>query len=158
VGHRSRQSRTSRRIAIAAALLLQLIGVSLAAQPQESARKIPQLREALQEYREKEDVPREAITLLLLGAAEADMGNVDNALSNAIDAANKNDVLVTWMAHFTLAHVENAVGRPKEAVAQIERALTVIGDASASGAPFSVRALAASGLLPETIASESNAA
>lgn len=126
----------SRGTATAVALLLQLIGLSLAAQLQDAARTIPQLEEALQEYREKKDLLGEALTLLRLGGAEADLGRIDKARSNLTDAAKKmrarNDVLGTWMAHFALSHVENAVGRPKEAIAQIEKALAAIDGASQS--------------------------
>lgn len=119
----------SRRVATAFVLLLQLLGMSLAAQPRESSQKISQLREALQSYREKNDLQGEAGTLLRLGVAEADLGNVDNARSNLTDAAKKmralNDALGIWSAHFALSHVENAVGRPKEAIVQIEKALAV---------------------------------
>ncbi len=123
-----------RCVITAAALLVQLLVASLAAQPRESAKKISQLREALREYRERNDLRGEALTLLRLGVAEADLGSADNARSNLTDAAKKmraqNDVLGTWMAHFALTHVENAVGRPREAIAQIEQALAVIDNES----------------------------
>ncbi|HEX6159148.1 MAG TPA: tetratricopeptide repeat protein, partial [Thermoanaerobaculia bacterium] len=146
----------SRRIAAVAALLLQLLAASLDAQQPEPAQKSEQLRKALQEHREKKDLHREALTLLRLGAVEADLGRIDGARSALTDAAKKmraqNDAIGTWLAHFLLAHVENAVGRPKEAIAQLEAALAVIDHAYRSTAPVSVEALlASSGLPPETI-------
>ncbi len=142
--------------AAVALLLLQLLAMSLEARPRESAQKIPQLRKTLQECREKKDLPGESLALLRLGVAEADLGNVDNARSNLTDAAKmmsvQNDVVGTWMAHFALAHVENAMGRPEEAIVLIEKALAMIAEAGRSGASFSLRPLlAASGLTPEAI-------
>ncbi|HET8775625.1 MAG TPA: CHAT domain-containing protein [Thermoanaerobaculia bacterium] len=104
----------SRRVTAAVALLLQLLGVPLAAQERD---------------REKKDLRGEAIELLRLGVAEADRGNVDSARKNLTDAAKKlsalHNALEAWSAYFALSHVENAMGRPKEAIAQIEKALAV---------------------------------
>lgn len=119
-----------RCVTTAVALLLQLLVLSLAAQQPESAQRSRQLREALQEYREKKDLGGEAITLLRLGVVEADLRNVDSARKNLTDAAKKmsalNDALGTWSAYFALSQVENAMGLPREAIAQIERALAVV--------------------------------
>lgn len=108
----------SRRVPTAVALLLQLLGMSLAAQ--------------------ERDLRGEAIELLRLGVAEADRGNVDSARKNLTEAAKKwsdlNDPLGTWSAHFALSHIENAMGRPKEAIARIEKALAVT-----DGMPWALR-------------------
>jgi CHAT domain-containing protein len=119
-----------RRVTTAVALLFQLLGTSLAAQQPDSAQKVRELRKALQEYREQKDPAGEALTLLRLGVAEADLGNVDSARKNLTDAAKMisalNDALGTWSAHYALSHVENAMGRPNAAIVQIKKALGVV--------------------------------
>ena len=76
---------TNRLIAIAAAVLFHLVTVSLVGQTtqqmpnQPTAQTRHQLTKALQEYREKQDLHGEAITLLQLGIAEAGLGNIDGA-------------------------------------------------------------------------------
>jgi tetratricopeptide (TPR) repeat protein len=146
---------TSRRIAIAAAVLLHLFAFSLDAQvtPQTLSQPTPQTRQqltkALQEYREKKDLHGEAITLLQLGIAEAGLGNVDGARSNLAESAKKmraqNDAVGAWLALTILSQLEVALGRPKEAIVHIERAFTVINEAKVSTAPFSLKTFMAFG-------------
>lgn len=146
---------TSRRIAIAAAVLLHLFALSLGAQVTQQTLTPPtaqtrqQLTKTLQEYREKKDVHGEAVTLLQLGMAEAGLGNVDGARSNLAEAARKlraqNDPMAAWLALLTLSQLEVALGRPSEAIVHIEKAFTVINEAKVSTAPFTFKTLMALG-------------
>ena len=143
---------TGRRIAIAAAVLLHFFARSLEAQitlAQPTAQTRQQLTKALQEYRESKDLHGEAVTLLQLGIAEAGLGNVDGARSSLADAVRKmraqNDALGAWLALNFLSQVEIALGRPAEAIAHIEKALTVINEAKASTAPLSFKTFMAFG-------------
>ena len=130
-----------RPIATVAALLFQLLAVTLAAQQPDPARTIPQLREALEEYRETNDLRGEAVTLLYLGIAESERRNADAARRNLTEAAGKmsaqNDVVGAWLAFFTLSELEEAGNRTAEAIVYVEKALSVIDDAKVSTAPFS---------------------
>lgn len=131
---------TRRRIATAAALLLQFLAATLAAQQQASARE--QLVKALQEYRKKSDLRGEASTLLSLGLVESGLADADAARSTLTEAAGKmsaqNDVVGAWLAFFTLSELEQASGRTPEAIGYVEKALAVIDDARSSEAPFSL--------------------
>lgn len=155
---------TSRRIAIAAALLLHLFAVSLDAQitQQTLIQPTPQTRQqlakALQEYREKKDRHGEALTLLQLGITEAGLGNVGGARSNLGDAVEKmraqNDLVGAWLALIVLSQLEGAL-RPAEAIPHIERALTVLNEAKTSTAPFTLKTFLAfgsvSGIPPQMV-------
>ncbi len=162
-----------RRFTIAATVLVCLFAVSLDAQvpsptllqPTPESRK--QLTKALQEYREKKDRPGEALALLQLGMTEAGLGNVSGARSNLAEAAGKmraqNDFAGAWIALITLSQIEAAMGRLAEAIPHIERAFTVLDEAKASTAPFTLKTLMAlgsiSGLPTETaeLLNDSNA-
>ncbi|HET8775624.1 MAG TPA: CHAT domain-containing protein [Thermoanaerobaculia bacterium] len=132
-----------RRMAIAAALLFQLLGAPLPAQQPAQTRE--QLTKALQEYRAKNDLRGEATTLLNLGIAESGLDNADAARSNLTEAARKmsaqNDVVGAWLAFFTLSELEEAAGRTTEAIGHVEKALAVIDEARDSTAPFSLETL-----------------
>lgn len=140
---------TGRRIAIAAAVLLQLFAFALDAQvkPQvltpPTAETRQQLTKALQEYRAKKDPHGEALTLLQLGIAEAGLGNVDGARSDLLEAVPKmraqNDPIGAWLALMTVSQLEIVLGRPSEAVPHLEKAFTVINEAKASTAPFNLK-------------------
>jgi tetratricopeptide (TPR) repeat protein len=146
---------TSRRIAIAAAVLLHLFTLSLDAQnPQQTfMQPTPQTRQqltkALQEHREKKNAHGEALTLLQLGMAEAGLGNVSGARSNLAEAVGKmrraNDPLGAWLALIVLSQLEVALGRSAVAIPHIEKALTVLNEAKASTAPFTFKTLLAFG-------------
>lgn len=145
-----------RRVTVTVALLLQLLGAALAAQPRKPAQKVPQLRKALQEYREKNDLRGEANTLLSLGIAESRLNNADAAKSNLTEAAGKmsaqNDVVGAWLAFFTLSELEEAAGRPAEAIVSVEKALAIINDAKVSTGPFSFETLFTLWNTPQSVA------
>lgn len=146
---------TSRRIAIAAAVLLHLFAFSLPAQVTQSTLSQPtpqtkqQLTKTLQESREKKDLHGEAVTLLQLGIAEAGLGNADGARSNLVEAVKKmraqNDHVGAWLGLVILSQLEVALGRPAEAIVHIEKAFTVINEAKVSTAPFSLKTFMALG-------------
>lgn len=156
---------TSRRIAIAAAMLLHLCAYSLDAQitlqtlSQPTPQTRQQLTKALQEYREKNDRHGEALTLLQLGMAEAGLGNVAGARSNLAEAVGKmraeNDPLGAWLALIALSQIEVALARPAEAIPHIEKALTVLNEAKDSTTPVTLKTLLAfgsvSGVPPEML-------
>jgi tetratricopeptide (TPR) repeat protein len=143
----------NRRIAVA--VLLSLFALSLHAQtPQQKLLQLsPQARQeltkTLQEYRAKKDGYGEALTLLQLGLTEAGLGNVSGARSNLAEAAEKmraqNDFAGAWMALVALSQIEVLTGRPTEAIPHVERAFTVLKEAKASTAPFSLKTLTALG-------------
>jgi tetratricopeptide (TPR) repeat protein len=143
-----------RRIAIATAVLY-LFTFSVGAQnPQQmllqpTPQTRQQLTKALQEYRDNKDRHGEALTLLQLGMTEAGLGNVSGARSNFGEAVDKmraqNDLVGAWMALLLLSEIEAAAGRPAEALPHIERALTMLNEAKASTAPFSLKTLTAFG-------------
>jgi tetratricopeptide (TPR) repeat protein len=145
----------SRRIAIAAVVLLHFFSSSLDAQITQQTLSQPtpqtrqQLTKALQEAREKKDFHGEAITLVQLGIAEAGLGNADGARSNLAEAVRKmraqNDPLGAWLALNMLSQLEVALGRPAEAIPHLEKALTVINEAKASTAPFTLKTFMAMG-------------
>lgn len=155
----------SRRIIIAAAVLLHLFAYSLDAQITQQTLTQPtpqtrqQLTKALQEYREKRDLHGEALTLLQLGFAEAGLGNVDGARSNLTEAVRKmraqNDHVGAWLALMTVSQLEVALGRPAEAIPHLERAFTIINEAKVSTAPFTLKTFMAfgsvSGLPPQIV-------
>ena len=155
----------SRRIVIAAAVLLGLFALSLNAQitQQTLIQPTPQTRQqltkALQEYREKKDRQGEAITLLQLGIAEAGLGNAGGARSNLTEAVGKmraqNDPMGAWLALLTLAQIEVALARPAEAISHIEKAFTVLKEAKVSTTPFTFKTFMAlgsvSGIAPEML-------
>ncbi|HET8775626.1 MAG TPA: tetratricopeptide repeat protein [Thermoanaerobaculia bacterium] len=142
---------TTRHVAIAAAVLLHLFALSLDAQltqqmliqPTPQARQ--QLTKTLQEYRAKNDVHGEAITLLQLGMAEAALGNADGARSNLLEAVGKmrsqNDPMGAWLALFAVAQLEVTLGRPAEALPHVEKALALLNETKVSTAPFSLRTM-----------------
>ena len=146
---------TSRRIAITAVVLLHLFAASLDAQItqqtliQPTPQSKQQLAKALQEYRQKKDRHGEALTLLQLGVAEAGLGNAGGARSNLTEAVDKlraqNDPLGAWLALIVLSQLEAALGRPAEAIPHIERAFTVLNEAKASTAPFTLKSFLAFG-------------
>jgi tetratricopeptide (TPR) repeat protein len=154
---------TSRRIAIAAAVLLHLFAFSLDAQVTQQTLSAPtpqtrqQLTRTLQEYREKKDLHGETVTLLQLGIAEVGLGNVDGARNNLAEAARKmraqNDVMGAWLALNILSQLEVALGRPAEAIVHIENAFNVINEAKTSTAPLTFKTFkalgAASGFPPQ---------
>jgi len=165
---------TSRFIAIAAAVLLDLFAVSLDAQITQQALSQPtpqtrqQLTKALQQYREKKDLHGESLTLLQLGIAETGLGNIDSARNNLTEAARKmraqNDPVGAWLALLSLSQIEVALKRPAEAIPHLEEAFTVIDEAKVSTAPFSLKTFMAfgsvSGLSPQMLQmlNESNSA
>jgi CHAT domain-containing protein len=134
---------THQRITIAAALLFQFLAATLMAQQPAQTRE--QLTKTLEEYRKKNDLRGEAITLLYLGIAESGVDNADAARTNLTEAAKKmsaqNDVVGAWLAFFTLSELEETSRRPTEAIRYVEKALSVIDDAKASTAPFSLETL-----------------
>lgn len=133
----------SRRLTTAAALLFQLLATMLAAQQPAQTRE--QLAKALQEYRKKNDLRGEAVTLIYLGIAESGLNNVDAARRDLTEAARKmsaqNDAVGAWLAFFTLSELEEASNRTTEAIGYVEKALAVISDAQSSTAPFSLETL-----------------
>jgi tetratricopeptide (TPR) repeat protein len=149
----------SRRIAIATTLFLYVFVFSLDAQvpqptlvqPTPKARE--QLTRALQEYRQKKDGRREAVTLLHLGFVEAGLGNESGARSNLIEAIEKmraqNDFVGTWMGRVLLSQIESATGRHAEAVSRLEKALATLNDAKASNAPMTLDTFLAFGAIAE---------
>lgn len=145
---------TSRLITIAAAVLLHLGTVSLVAQTtqtlsQPTAQTRQQLTKALQEYREKQDLHGEAITLLQLGITEAGLGNIDGARSKLAEAVKKmraqNDFVGTWVGLLTASQIEVALRHFPEALPHLEKALIVLNEAKTSTAPFSVKTFTALG-------------
>jgi tetratricopeptide (TPR) repeat protein len=139
---------TSRSIAVAAAVLSSLIAVSLASQPAQPTLSLPtpetrqQLTKALQEYREKQDVHGEALTLLQLGMAEAALGNIDGARSDLIEAVKKmraqNDFVGAWVGLTAVTQLEVALRHFSDALPHAEEALAVLNEAKSSTAPFSL--------------------
>ncbi|HEX7678003.1 MAG TPA: tetratricopeptide repeat protein [Thermoanaerobaculia bacterium] len=139
---------TSRLIAIAAAVLLHLFAVSLAGQTaqQTLSQPTPQTRQrltkALQDYREKQDLHGEALTLLQLGIAEAGLGDIDGARSNLTEAVKKmraqNDSIGAWLALISVSQLEVALRHFSDATPHLEKALTVLNEAKASTAPFNL--------------------
>jgi len=146
---------TSRLIAIVAAVLSHLFAVSLDAQTaqqtlsQPTAQTRQQLTKALQDYREKKDLHREALTLLQLGIAEAGLGNIDGARGNLTEAVKKmraqNDSMGAWLALIAASQLEVALRRFSDAIPHLEKALTVINEAKASTAPFNLDTFTAFG-------------
>lgn len=158
---------TGRRIALFAAVLLQLLASVLDAQDSREtlSSSTPatkqRLTKSLQEYRAKKDLPEEALTLLQLGIADMGLGNADGARNNLREAVGKmrahNDHLGAWLALVNLAQLEAASGRPAEAISHLEKALTTINEAKVSTGPFSLRTFKAldsvSGLSPQMLQS-----
>lgn len=151
---------TSRRIAIAAVVLLHFSALALEAQvtlTPPTAQTRQQLTKALQEYRQKKDPHGEAVTLLQLGIAEAGLGNVDGGRSNLVEAVRKlraqNDPMGAWLALNILSQIEVALGRPAEAIAHMDKAVTVVNEAKVSTAPLTFKTFtavgSASGFPPE---------
>lgn len=140
---------TGRRIALLAAVLLQLFAGVLEAQGSQESRSLStpatkqQLTKALQEYRAKKDLHGEALTLLQMGIADMGLGNADGARSNLLEAVGKmraqSDQMGAWLALVNLAQLEAASGRPAEAIPHIEKALAMINEAKASTGPFSLK-------------------
>ncbi len=118
----------SRRNAVAAALLLHLLGMSLVAQ-------------------ERKDLDREGYLLLRRALAEMDLSNADTVRSNLTDAARimsvRNDAFGHWLALVNLSWIEKALGRSNEAIGHVQKAFTVIHDANRSIAPFNVKTVVA---------------
>jgi tetratricopeptide (TPR) repeat protein len=143
----------SRRIAIAATVLLFTFSLGAQApqpallQPTPQARQ--QLTKALQDYREKKDRPGEALTLLQLGIADAGLGNASGARANLAEAVEKmhaqNDLVGAWLALLFLSQIEVALGRPAEAIPHLERAFALLGEAKVSTAPLSLKTFLAFG-------------
>jgi len=146
---------TGRLTTIAVAVALHLAAVSLEGQTTQQPVTKPasqnrqQLTKALQDYRDKQDLHGEAITLLQLGIADAGAGNVDAAQSNLAEAAKKmrvqNDLIGVWLALVTMSQLDVAVGHSSEAVSHLEKALEVLNEAKTSSAPFNLETFSALG-------------
>jgi tetratricopeptide (TPR) repeat protein len=146
---------TGRLIAIAVALLVHLAAASLDGQTTQQPLTKPasqtrqQLTKALQDYREKQDLHGEALTLFQLGISDAGVGNIDGAQSNLAEAAKKmraqNDLIGVWLALVTMSQLEVATGNSPEAVANLERALAVLNEAKAPSVPFNLETFTAIG-------------
>ncbi|MGZ5441892.1 MAG: hypothetical protein ACXW5U_02335 [Thermoanaerobaculia bacterium] len=146
---------TGRRTALATAMVLHLLAVSLDAQVSQQTLSLPtpqtrqQLTKELQAYRAKKDAHGEARTLLQLGMAEAGLGNVEGARSNLLEAVRKmraqNDSVGAWLAIIIVSQLEVALGRPAEAIPHLEKALTMINEAKVTTAPFNLETLMAFG-------------
>jgi CHAT domain-containing protein len=146
----------SRRIAIAA-LLLQLLGVSLAAQETKdldgpafaddplagvgalimngrAAEARTRLTSARDAFVAQGDRAGEAVTDLLLGFAESALGDLTAACSSLDRAASKfvavDEPFGAWLSLTTLAQFETLSGQPREAIALHERARQLL-DAAA---------------------------
>jgi tetratricopeptide (TPR) repeat protein len=138
---------------IIAAVLLNLLALSLSAQTTQivlqPAQTKQELTKALRDFREKQDRQGEALTLLQLGMAVAATGDVAGARSNLTEAVEKmraqNDFVGTWMALMTLGQLELLVGRSSEAASYLDSALTVLLDAKTSTAPFRIKTVLAVG-------------